>query len=569
MGSRYRPSRHYFLMRVSEFTNFQDPDVFSPHMDLKFLRKVYAELQSAIERDPNFAIQQRPDPEQIPSTPYVVATRPERAARDLAKRVLVAENTKYEVRIEQNQSGFFVLRYRKAWKQWNDSWSPPVRMRHDLVRFSDDEPYSERVREYTGVEIPSFAQEKVFVQFFRLEPSFQFYEYAVVVIRTEDRQLRLPGWKGESVPFEHKLVVKSMFRPFLIKQGRNVFVQNANSVRDAFKKASSKLSNNHVRITISDVFDRHRYTNDEGVVQYKLRKAPVIGEFRRRADSKRKRTHCIEKTFLFEKGELRHVLHTTFMDDDVIERELSRKLKHAVKKFLRMARSSRVDARDKESSTFSMLKNRWFLVACASLSTDPSVNLLLKRAFDALHARNPAVIQTEQMEYADLQHDNLFETLYGLLEDFDVETDDVPYSEYTVEIDKDELVETLEERNLPVPPSDGCDGVSTVQTQRGVAMKVTEGHDPFPTDLLSGSVRGSFGEFLQHQTNYTRDFILDTYVKHIRDDLKRTVKRTNDEFIQYLESISVHAEEDDGGLHFGQRRSMNWFQRIVRALFGN
>lgn len=567
MSARHRPSRHYFLMRVAEFTDFKDPDVFSPHMDLIFLRKVYAEFQAALEHDPNFALQQRPVPARIPSTPYVVASRPERAARDLAKGLLVAENAKYEIRIEQRQPGHFVLRYRKSWKQLNEPWSAPTRMRRDLVRFTGA-PYSNHVNEYTAVEIPSLAQERVFVQFFRLEPSFQFYEYAAVLLTTEDRQLRLPGWKGESVPFEHKLVVKSMFRPFLIKQGANSFVQSANSIRDAFKNASSKLNNNHVRITITDVFDRHRYTNDEGVVQFKLRKAPVVDQhFKRRADAKRKRTHCIEKTILFERGNLRHVIHTTFMDDEVFERELKSKLKHAVHKFLKMARSERLDARQKEASASDMLKNRWFLIACATLSDAPDVNAVLARALDALHARNPAVART--IDYEEFGHDDLFGLLYGLLENFDVEADEVPYEAFVHEIAKEDLVETLEERNLPVPPSAGCDGASTAQTQRGVAMKVTEGHDPFPTEFLSGSVTRSFGDFESHQTNYTRDFVLDTYVKNIRDDLKRIVKRNNN-FVQYLEAISVEKEEEEenaNGLHFGKQPSL--FGRIIRALFGS
>jgi len=552
---RYRPSRHYFLLRVTDFSDFKDPDVFSPHMDLMFLRKVYTEFRNALEQTPDFIFQQHSIPS---STPYVVASRPERAARDLAKRFLVSKNAKYEIRIDQrHSSSHFTLRYRQQQND-DDSWSAPIRIERDLVHFSD-EPYADHVHAYKNVEIPSLSQEKVFVQFFRLEPSFQFYEYAATLKQSDD---------GDDV-----ILVKSMFRPFLVKQGRTVFVQNANSLRDAFKKASSKLKNNHVRITITDVFDRHRYVNDAGTVQYKFRRAPVVEkQFKRRADSKRKRIHCIEKTFLFEKGNVRHVIPTTFKDDDgaFYQRDLAKRLKHAILKFLRMARSTRLDERQKESMTFDMLKNRWFLVACASLSNDDAVNALLQRAMDALHARNRSGSQMTQpiIKYADIGR-SMFEMMYELLADFDVDSDEVPYEEFLQEIEQDDVVETLEERNLPIPQSPiGCEDP--------LAKNVTtQGHEPFPTDLLSGSETRSFGEFERHQTNYTRDDVIDAYVKHIRDDLKRIAKRTNDDFIQYLASISVYKEEEEEEeLHFGSRQQpfvkrKSLYERILRALFGS
>jgi hypothetical protein len=535
-------------MRVAEFEDFKDPDVFSPHMDLVELRKIYAEWKSEEEEY---------------STPHVVASRPERAARDLAKHFLVAADAKYEIRIEERTRHHFVLRYRKSWKQLNEQpWSAPTRIRRDLVQFAG-EPHTTDVDEYTTVQIPSFAQERVFVQFYRLEPSFQFYEYAAVLLQTEARQLRLPGWGGESIPFEHKILVKSMFRPFLIKQGQNEFVQSANSIRDAFAKAQTKLNNGRAKITITDVFDRHRYVNEDGAVEYKFRKAPVIGEFKRRADSKRRRTHCIEKTFLFEKGPVRHVLHTSFMDENIFQRELQRKLKNSILKFLRMARTSRLDDAQKIATTSDMLKNRWFLVACAALSNDPDVNAMLVRAFDALHSRNPAVPRTV------VDHDEYsFELLTGLLEDFDADADEIPYEEFTHEVAAEDLVRTLEERNLPIPPSVGCEGNSTIQTVRGNVMNVTEGHDAFPTEFLSGSVTRSFGDFQTHQTNYTRDFILDTYTKNIRDDLKRVVKRNNDAFIQYLE----HIHPQQIMLAFGkspsvQSRNSSIYEKIIQVLF--
>ena len=577
-AGRYRPSRHYFLLRVADFENFKDPDLFSPHMDLMFLRKVYEEFQTALEQDPDFAFQQRPDPNQIPSTAYVVASRPERAARDLARNILVAANAKYEIRIEGREPEYFLLRYKRSWKQSNDTFSPQIRIRRDEVRFTGVE-YADNIHTYKNVEIERFAQETVFVQFFRLEPSFQMYEYAAVIEALgAERLLRLPGWNGDDdhyAPFEHKILVKSMFRPFLITQGRTTsFIQNANSMRDAFSKALRKLKNNQVQIEITDTFDKNRYVNNTtGTVLFKFnKKAPVIQQFKRRADSKRSRTHCIEKTYLFEKGAMQHVIHTSMLDEDVFKRDLERNLKNSISKFLRMVRTDRLNARQKESSTFAMLKNRWFLIACACLSTNPDVNNLLQRAFDALHARNPSVPQT--LEYATLRqhvHDSLFDLLMGLLEEFDPEEDEVPYEEFTSEIDRDDLVNVLEARNLPIPPSKGCD-VQTVRgnVMNGNVMNVTEGHEPFPRDLLEGSESHSFGEWTTHQTTYTRDFILDTYVKNIRDDLKRINKRNN-VFIQYLTSISYSMDEEENPAHveFGKSKKerLTLYQRIIRAIF--
>ena len=572
-AGRYRPSRHYFLLRVANFVNFKDPDLFSPHMDLMFLRKVYDEFQTALEQNPNFAFQQRSDANQIPSTPYVVASRPERAARDLARNILVAANAKYEIRIEGREPAYFLLRYKRSWKQ--QSFSPQIRIRRDQLRFTGVE-YADNIHTYKKVEIAMFAQETVFVQFFRLEPSFQMYEYAAVIEALgAERPLRLPGWNADDdhyVPFEHKILVKSMFRPFLVTQGRTTFIQNANSMRDAFSKATTKLKNNQVQIEISDTFDKNRYVNNAGTVLFKFnKKAPVIQQFKRRADSKRSRTHCIEKTYLFEKGAMQHVIHTSLVDEDVFKRDLERNLKNAISKFLRMIRTDRLNARQKESSTFAMLKNRWFLIACACLSDNPDVNNLLQHAFDALHARNPSMPQT--LEYATLRqhvHESLFDLLMGLLDEFDPEEDEVPYEEFTSEIDREDLVNVLEERNLPIPPSKGCDGAAGVQTVRGNVMNVTEGHEPFPRDLLEGFESHSFGEWTTHQTTYTRDFILDTYVKNIRDDLKRINKRNNNAFIQYLTSISFSMDEEDPAhVEFGKpkKERLTLYQRIIRAIF--
>lgn len=588
---RYRPGRHYFLMRASDFVDFKDPDVFSPHMDLLFLRKVYGEFHTALEQQPNFAQSLEPQPYLIPSTPYVVGTRPERAARDLARRFLVSPTTKFEIEIIARTPTHFRLRYKRSWKQFGDAFSEPKEFARGQIEFTGQE-YSDEVNHYKRVQIPSLRQETVFVQFFRLEPSFQLYEYAAVIEPKQDRALRLPGWNEpinepeEYVSFEHKILVKSMFRPFRIIQGNRNFVVSANNARDAFQKVRSRLTQGVAQIKISDDAERHRYVNADGKAQFKFWKRPVVNGLRRRVDNKRKRTHCTDHTFLFEKGNLRHAIHTSLSTRALFDRELRRNVDNSVVKFKRMAQSARLNDRMKESSTFFMLKNRWFLLACAGLlddnDDDEEGTEILERALNALHRRNPA-ISTKQITYESIRGNGppLYEFVHHLLEG----VDEVPVEEYVREVDD---LQELAAHNIPLPfpPSLGC-APNATETQG--AINIIEGHDPFPTDLLEGEQSATFAQWTEFLTEYTRSFVLDKYVKAIRDDLPRIEKRQS-VFGDYLQSISVdgffveHEELDDEFwdnmevVEFGKGRrrrhkdntsttKQNLYEKIMQAVF--
>lgn len=538
---RFRPGRHYFLMRSSEFQNFKDPDVFSPHMDLNFLRRVHGEFGDALEQ-PDFAHSLDPRPDLIPSAPYVVATRPERAARDLARRFLVHRTTKFEIDILARSPTHFTIRYKRSWRQFGDDFSGPVEFARNQIRFQGQQ-YTDDVVNYKRVEIPSLQQERVFIQFFRLEPTFQFYEYAAVIIPKQRRALRLPGWNepvnepDEYVSFDHKILVKSMFRPFKVKQGNHTFVVSANSARDAFQKARSELNNGAVQITISDNPERHRYVNGDGKAQFRFDRRPVVGNLSRRADLKRKRTHCTDNTFSFVKGDLRHVIHSSLRTPELFYRELARNVKNSIVKFKRMAQSTRLNDRMKESATFFLLKNRWFLIACAVLSDDDGVvNEILERAFGVLHARNPAM-STKQVTYESIRDDGppLFDTMRDLLQGVDP-NDNLGADEFVNEVD--DFGQILP-RDRPVPPSLGC--APAANQTHGPNMQIREGHDPFPAIFLEGNIRATFAQWTGFLADYTRTFVLDKYVKAIRDDLPRIEKRQS-VFGDYLQTISV--EED-------------------------
>jgi hypothetical protein len=592
---RFRPGRHYFLMRSSEFENFRDPDVFSPHMDLNFLRRVHGEFGAALEAEPDFAHSLEPRPELIPSAPYVVATRPERAARDLARRFLIHRTTKFEINILARSPTHFTIQYKRSWRQFGDNFSGPLELARNQVRFRG-QPYTDDVHNYKRVEIPSLQQERVFIQFFRLEPTFQFYEYAAVIVPKQRRALRLPGWNvpvnepQEYVSFDHKILVKSMFRPFKVKQGNNTFVVSANSARDAFQKARSELNNGAAQITISDNPERHRYINGDGKAQFRFARSPVLGNLSRRADLKRKRTHCTDNTFLFAKGDLRHVIHSSLRTHDLFYRELVRNVKNSIVKFKRMAQSTRLNDRMKESATFFLLKNRWFLIACAVLSDDDEVvNEILERAFGVLHARNPAV-STKQVTYESIRDDGppLFDTMRDLLQGVDP-NDNLGADEFVNHVQVDDFGQILP-RDRPVPPSLGCAPAAN-QTQ-GPNMQIREGHDPFPAILLEGDIRATFAQWTGFLADYTRTFVLDKYVKAIRDDLPRIEKRQS-VFGDYLQTISLEEEnvppvgggggEDDLGedfwnamegiVHFGRNnkkkknRNVLLYEKIMHSIF--
>lgn len=569
-------------MRATEFTNFRDPDVFSPHMDLNFLRRVYGEFREALDQpNADFAHSQEPQPALIPSTPYVVGTRPERAARDLARRFLIHRTTKFEINILARTPTHFTIEYKRSWRQFGDAFTGPVEFARDQILFRGQE-YTDNVHNYKRIEIPSLRQETVFVQFFRLEPTFEFYEYAATIVPKQNRALRLPGWNvpvnepDEYVSFEHKILVKSMFRPFRIKQGNNSFVVSANSARDAFAKAREDLNQGAAQITISDVAERHRYVNNDGKAQFRFDRRPRIGNLARRADAKRKRTHCTDNTFLFSKGNLRHVIHSSLRTAELFERELQKNVKNSIVKFKRMAQSTRLNDRMKESSTFFLLKNRWFLIACATLSDDEAADQILERAFARLHARNPAMT-TKQVTYESIRGDGppLFETIRGVLQGVDP-NDNIGVDEFIEEVnDLNDLVA----RNIPLPPSLGC--APAANETQGAAMQIREGHDPFPVGLLEGEIRATFAEWTEFLTDYTRAFVLDKYVKAIRDDLPRVEKRQS-VFGDYLQAISVEGEEeaDDDGLdpgmfldwaHFGMEkekmRNRTLYERIMQAVF--
>lgn len=547
-SGRFRANRNYFLLRIAEFENFQDPDMFSPHMDLLFVRRVYAEFQQKL---PDISF----DTAGFESTPCVLATRPERAARDLAKRYLVSANSKYEIEIMNATPQTFTLRYKRSWRQLNEvDWSQPITIARNMVVFRGEQ-FVQNTNRYTTVELPFLAKENIFVQFFRLEPSFQFYEYAAVVEPLDNRRLRLPGWNDAEgyIPFDKKILVKSLFRPFRITQGPNEFVCSANSAREAFMKSKSKLQNNQVEIEITDTFTKHRFVNNAGDVRFLLDDRPRVNQFKRRADNKRRRTHCVEKNYLFEREPFVHVLHSSFRSGAIFFRELRKNLENALAKFRAIERSERLNDRMKESATFILLKNRWFLMVCAVL-TDGAEDIL-EVAFNFLNTKNPARFN---LEYADFPP-NLYETLHTALMDVDENLDDI--QDFVHEVD----VDTLTARNLPLPPSLGC-GNPANQAQ-GNQMQVVEGHNPFPDDLLSGADERTFVDW-DDAAGDTRAKVLDTYTKSIRDDVPRIQKRDT-AFIHYLESISIEPvvlQQQQPLLHFGESKKPNPFKVVVQAL---
>ncbi len=554
-SGRFRANRNYFLLRVTEFENFQDPNVFSPHMDLLFVRRVYAEFQQKL---PDISF----DTAGFESTPCVLATRPERAARDLSKQYLVSANSKYEIDILNTTPQTFTLRYKRSWRQLNVvEWSDPITVARNTVVFRGVE-YAPNVNRYTTVELPFLAKESVFVQFFRLEPSFQFYEYAAVIEPLDNRRLRLPGWNHEAegyVPFDKKILVKSLFRPFRITQGPNEFVCSANDAREAFIKSKSRLQDNEVGIEITDTFSKHRFVNNTGDVRFLLDDRPRVNQFKRRADNKRRRTHCVEKNYLFEREPFVHVLHSSYRTDAVFFRELRKNAENALAKFRAIERSERLNDRMKESSTFILLRNRWFLVACAVMTG--GADEILEVAFNFLNTKNPAQSRTS---YGDFPP-NLFETLRDALTGVDENLDDI--QDFVHEVD----VDTLTARNLPLPPSLGC-GNPANQTQ-GNQMQVVEGHNPFPDDLLAGAEERTFEEWdaAGGGEENTRAKVLDTYIKNIRDDVPRIQKRDTP-FLHYLQSISIEPlvleqQQPQPQLHFGRpSKKTNPFKVFVRAL---
>ncbi len=525
-------------------------------MDLLFVRRVYDEFQQKL---PDISF----DTAGFESTPCVLATRPERAARDLAKRYLVSANSKYEIEILNATIDTFTLRYKRSWRQMNEvDWSQPITVAQNTVLFRGD-PFVPNVNRYTTVELPFLAHETVFVQFFRLEPSFQFYEYAAVIEPFDNRRLRLPGWNHEAedyVPFDKKILVKSLFRPFRITQGPNEFICSANSAHEAFVKSRSRLQDNQVDIEITDTFSKHRFVNNAGDVRFMLDARPRVNQFKRRADNKRRRTHCVEKTYLFEDAPFMHVLHSSYRTEAIFFRELRKNLENALAKFRSIERSERLNDRMKESATFVLLRNRWFLIVCAMLTGGAGgADLILQQAFDFLNTKNPAQFK---LDYADFPP-NLYDTLHGALTGVDEHLlDDI--QDFVQEVD----AETLAERNIPLPPSLGC-GNATNQ-MRGNQMQVVEGHNPFPDDLLSGADERSFVDWNAGGEN-TRAKVLDTYTKSIRDDVPRVQKRDTP-FINYLQAISiepiVHAQPLQQQMHFGggDIKKVSPFKVIVRAL---
>lgn len=547
-SGRFRANRNYFLLRVAEFENFQDPDMFSPHMDLMFVRRVYAEFQQKL---PDISF----DTSGFESTSCVLATRPERAARDLAKMFLVSANSKFEIEVLNTTPDTFTLRYKRSRRQLNEAvWSHPVTVARNMVLLA--QPYAPNVSRYSTVELPFLARETVFVQFFRLEPSFQFYEYAAVIQPIDNRRLRLPGWNHETedyVPFDKKILVKSLFRPFRVVQGPNDFVCSANSARDAFVKSRSKLQNSHVPVKITDTFTKHRFVNQAGDVRFLLNDRPRVNQFKRRADNKRRRTHCVEKTYLFEREPFQHVLHSSYRTGALFFRELCKNLENSIAKFRAIERSERMNDRTKESATFVLLRNRWFLIACA-IATD-GADGILEIAFDFLNRRNPAQSRLDYTHFPP----NLYTTLRDALTGVEGDLGDV--GEFVQEAD----VDTLAARNIPLPPSLGC-GNAANQT-RGNQMQVVEGHNPFPDDLLSGEDARTFEEW--DTAGHTRAHVLDTYTKSIRDDIPRIQKR-NTPFGNYLQAISIEPvvlQQPQQAVHFGvTKQPVTPFRVIVRAL---
>ncbi len=549
-SGRFRANRNYFLLRIAEFENFQDPDVFSPHMDLLFVRRVFAEFQQKLP-DVSF------DAAGFESTPCVLATRPERAARDLAKRYLISANSKYEIEILNTTPQTFTLRHKRSWRQLGEvAWSHPITIARNMVVFRGNE-YVPNINRYTTVELPFLARESVFVQFFRLEPSFQFYEYAAVIEPFDNRRLRLPGWNHEAegyVPFDKKILVKSLFRPFRITQGLNSFICSANDAREAFVKSKSRLQNNDMPIEVTDNFSKHRFVNNAGDVRFLMDDRPRVNQFKRRADNKRRRTHCVEKNYLFEREPFVHVLHSSYRTDAIFFRELRKNLENAIAKFRSIERSARLNDRMKESATFVLLRNRWFLIACAVMTGD--ADDVLEVAFNSINSKNPAQVK---LEYADFPP-NLYNVLHVALTGVDAALlDDI--QDFVHEVD----VNTLAARNIPLPPSLGC-GNPENQTQ-GNQMHVVEGHNPFPEDLLSGADERTFADWNAGGGN-TRAGILDTYIKNIRDDVPRIQKRDTP-FINYLESISIEPvvlQPPQPLVHFGQKSRRSPFKAVVQAL---
>lgn len=535
-AGRVRANRNYFLLRVSEFENFQDPDIFSPHMDLLFVRRVYDEFRQKL---PDISF----DTAGFESTPCVLATRPERAARDLSKLYLTSSSAKYSIEILEATPETFTFRYKRSWRQLGPmAWNGPVTVARDMVLFRGD-PYDPNVVQYDTVELPFLACEKIFVQFFRLEPSFQFYEYAAVIEPFDNRRLRLPGWNADAetyMPFDKKILVKSLFRPFRVKQGANEIMCSANSARDAFVKSRSDLQANEVPIEITDSFTKHRYVNNAGDVRFLPESRPRVQNFKRRADNKRKRTHCVEKNYLFEREPFYHVLHSSYRTDAIFQREFRRNLENALSKFRAIEASTRMNDRMKESATFVMLRNRWFLMACA-IATG-GADEVLAHAFAFHNNKNPAQFK---MEYADFPP-NLYDTFREALAGVDGEFGDA--GDFVQEVDAD----TLAARNIPIPPSLGCTGNTANQTTQP-QMQVVEGHDPFPVDLLSGAEERTFAEWdVFAGAGETRAQILDMYTKNIRDDIPRVQKRDTP-FGDYLQSISIEPYLQ-AQLHFGHAR---------------
>jgi hypothetical protein len=550
-SSRFRKNQNYFLLRVAHFEHFRDPDAFSPHMDLIFIRRVNDEFQ---EKLPEI----RFDATGFESTSCVLATRPERAARDLARRFLISNDARYEIEILNTQGQVFTIRYRKP---NTDAWSVQIETAFNWIVFSDDEPYNAENEDQTyTVELPFLAQTSVFVQFFRLEPSFQFYEYAVVIDTIQERKLRLPGGNDDPdyVPLRRKIAVKSMFRPFLISQRQHQVIQkfsvSANNARDAFVKAKDRLWENNSPITITDIVPKHRFVNNLGHSEFKFVENSFVanvGQFRRRADNKRRRTHCIEHTFLFEleQRNLNHVVHTTMRTNNAFFRSLRNNLTNAIHKFKAIIQSERMDGDMKESATFVMLRNRWFLMACAILTEELTEELdpILSIAFAAINSKNPT---RQTLSYEEFPN-NLYGSFRAVFEDMD--DDDIVFNHLEDQFVEVEDHEQLEARNLPVPPSLGCE--PNPNEINAADIRVDEGHDPFPNDYLTGPIVRTFANWDAEQ-HYTRAFVLDTYTKQIRDDVKRIVKR-NTPFIQYLGNISINeinVNIQQEHAHFGKSR---------------
>lgn len=463
--NRFRRNNYYFQTRIVSFDPKETP-YCSEWMDAKLVVEISNQFKDYIQSQHAYPFEV--DADTKPHTTVVQSTRPERAARDLAKMFMsgceelsftpvdvtirkVYENGKYadivihtrsdkilQIHFETSKIVSFERAQQNEYTRSAMNFILQKRMdSFDRISKSDDFVGSSQQYFFSQAASLDFdeihesqilrnclvdlTKPNVIVQFFKLQPVFQIYEYMVTkhYYKTShefvDKSQVLSSFgkkkKGDDLRTVMRYFTKSLFRPFILNQSlKPIYAYSAVEAFARYQKQKPNMKANHM-CTIRESVPGSKSTNC--LKNYQLFTFPISVSVDSLKDNElvllrnQEFGRVFQKKFLkmnagsvkeIESSTVKVVLsyvHLSSMSHSDHQKLMIRNSIKALKTFFGSKLMKPVAHRDFKKSTISVwTRNPWFLMGCVYLLKSES-DILRPAFLELFQKRN--VISTSSL----------------------------------------------------------------------------------------------------------------------------------------------------------------------------